>query len=190
MSCLGASDIRDFSVGSLFAYYFSSQETMSGRKFCQLRAACCILAVALLVTLGCRRSDPVQKVTPPPVKAEVPTSEPVATRSEVTRLLPAEPELLEGSGVTAWAHEFPGVLIAGLDGGLYVPYKRITIEGVQKALQRRGLYVGPVNGVLDRPTMKSIYEFQQANINLQRCGIPTPHTRNLLEQGSHTDLTS
>src|SRR5262245_32495210 len=112
---------------------------MSGRKFCQLRTAGCILAVALLVTLGRRRRDPVQHV-PPPGKAEVPTSEPVATRSEVTRLLPAEPELLEGSGIAAWADEFPGVLIAGLDGGLYVPYKRITIEGVQKALQRRGLY--------------------------------------------------
>jgi hypothetical protein len=162
---------------------------MSGRKFCQLRTAGCMLAVALLVTLGCRRSDPVQTVTPP-VKAEVPAPEPIATRNEVTKLLPAEPELLEGSGVTAWADEFPGVLIAGLDGGLYVPYKQTTIERVQKALQRRGLYVGPVNGILDRPTMKSIYEFQQANVNLQRCGIPTPHTRDMLEQGSHTDLTS
>jgi hypothetical protein len=50
--------------------------------------------------------------------------------------------------------------------------------------------VGPVNGILDLATMKSIYEFQEANANLQRCGIPTPHTRSMLEQGSHTDLAS
>ena len=48
---------------------------------------------------------------------------------------------------------------------------------------------GPVNGILDLPTMKSIFGFQKANYHLQRCGIPTPHTRKMLEQGSHTDLT-
>jgi hypothetical protein len=45
-----------------------------------------------------------------------------------------------------------------------------------------------MNGILDSTTMKSIYAFQQAN-HLQRCGVPTPHTRKMLEQGSHTDLS-
>jgi hypothetical protein len=45
-----------------------------------------------------------------------------------------------------------------------------------------------MNGNLDWPTMMSIYAFQEAN-NLQRCGVPTPRTRKMLEQGSHTDLS-
>jgi hypothetical protein len=78
--------------------------------------------------------------------------------------------------------------VAGLDGAVYSSYRPGIIQSVQKALKERGLYAGPMNGILDKPTMKSIYEFQAAN-NLQRCGIPTPHTRRMLEQGSHTDLT-
>jgi hypothetical protein len=162
---------------------------MSGRKFCQPCTAGCFLAGALLLTLGCSRSDPVQKITPSAI-VERPNAKQVAIQNEVSRHIVVEPQVLEGSGVTAWADKFRGVLIAGLDGGVYVPYKRTTIERVQMALRTRGLYVGPVNGVLDRPTMKSIYEFQEANVNLQRCGIPTPHTRSMLEQGSHTDLAS
>ena len=79
-------------------------------------------------------------------------------------------------------------LISGLDGALYLPYRPATIQWVQKALRERGLYEGPMNGILDWPTMKSIYAFQEAN-KLQRCGVPTPRTRQMLEQGSHTDLT-
>jgi hypothetical protein len=45
-----------------------------------------------------------------------------------------------------------------------------------------------MNGILDPPTMKSIYAFQEAN-RLQRCGVPTPRTRKVLEQGSHTDVS-
>jgi hypothetical protein len=48
--------------------------------------------------------------------------------------------------------------------------------------------MGPINGVLDGPTMRAIYAFQEAN-HLQLCGVPTPHTRKMLAQGSHTDLT-
>jgi endonuclease YncB( thermonuclease family) len=80
------------------------------------------------------------------------------------------------------------VFIVGLDGALYDRYRPATIQSVQKSLQERGLYDGPMNGVLDGPTMKSIYTFQEAN-NLQRCGVPTPNTRKMLEQGSHTDLS-
>jgi hypothetical protein len=96
--------------------------------------------------------------------------------------------LLEGSGIVLWAKEFEGYLIAGLDGALYEPYRPVAVERVQRALRDRGLYAGPMNGVLDLPTMQSIYAFQEATHNLQRCGIPTPHTRKMLEQGSHTDL--
>jgi hypothetical protein len=98
------------------------------------------------------------------------------------------PQLSEGSGVAVWAKDYRGVLISGLDGAMYAPYPSATIQRVQKALRERGLYAGPLNGILDLPTMRSIYIFQEAN-NLQRCGVPTPHTRKMLEQGSHTDLS-
>jgi hypothetical protein len=96
-------------------------------------------------------------------------------------------KLPEGSGVAVWAKNYRGLLISGLDGAMYAPYPSATIEQVQKALRERGLYAGPINGILDLPTMKAIYQFQEAN-NLQRCGVPTPHTRKMLVQGSHTDL--
>jgi hypothetical protein len=66
-----------------------------------------------------------------------------------------------------------------------------TLERIQWAIKERGLYAGPrINGILDTPTMKAIYTFQEANHNLQVCGVPTPRTRKMLEQGSHTDLAS
>ena len=77
--------------------------------------------------------------------------------------------------------------IRGLDGELYEPYKLATIERTQRALQNRGLYSGPINGILDPPTMQAIYDFQKASNHLQMCGVPTPRTRMMLEQGSHTD---
>ena len=80
-----------------------------------------------------------------------------------------------------------GALITGLDGGLYEAYRPGTIERVQRALIARELYRGPVNGILDEPTIKAIYEFQKMTRTLQVCGVPTPRTRKLLEQGSHTD---
>jgi hypothetical protein len=80
-----------------------------------------------------------------------------------------------------------GAFITGLDGGLYEGYRPGTIERVQRALIARELYSGPVNGLLDEPTIKAIYAFQKMTRTLQVCGIPTPRTRKLLEQGSHTD---
>jgi hypothetical protein len=138
---------------------------------------------------GCARNEPVHK-SDPSVAIEAPPPQPPTELNQLGRFLPTEPQLLEGSGVTVWAKGFQGQLIAGLDGGLYEPYRHATIERVQKALRDRGLYAGPMNGVLDRPTMKSIYAFQEANDSLQRCGVPTPHTRKMLKQGSHTDLSS
>ena len=86
-----------------------------------------------------------------------------------------------------WAQPGARPFIAGLDGAQYARYHHNTIQRVQKALRERGLYEGPINGILDEQTMKAIYAFQEAN-NLQRCGVPTPHTRKKLAQGSHTDL--
>src|SRR5262245_6327348 len=73
----------------------------------------------------------------------------------------------ETSGRTAWAEQYEGRLIRGLDGALYEPYNRMTIERTQRSLQDRGLYSGPINGILDRPTMKAIYAFQKASYHLQ-----------------------
>jgi hypothetical protein len=149
--------------------------------------AALLLSIALLSLPGCSRDKPVEK---PGSAAAIgtPAPEPPPEHRQPGNSLPAEPHLLEASGITVWAKEFEGELIGGLDGGLYEPYRAAIVERVQKALRDRGLYAGPVNGVLDRPTMKSIYAFQEANHNLQRCGVPTPHTRKLLEQGSHTDV--
>jgi hypothetical protein len=92
-----------------------------------------------------------------------------------------------GSGEMTWAAEFKGQLIAGLDGSLYEPYRRAVIEQIQQSLILRGLYRGPVNGVLDLPTMKATYAFQKVNNHLQLSGVPSPRTRKVLQQGSHTD---
>jgi hypothetical protein len=89
------------------------------------------------------------------------------------------------SGDPVWARGFDA-LIAGLDGELYEGYQPETIEHVQEALRERGLYGGPAHGVLDAPTMRALYVFQDASYGLQPCGVPTPRTRRLLEQGSHT----
>ena len=141
-----------------------------------------LLVLAAVAILGCGSKEPVQK--------EALETHALETHAIEPQPLPAiEPERVTdpGSGKMAWAEKFEGELIAGLDGWLYLPYKSITIRDTQKALVERGLYVGPVNGVLDPPTMRAIYAFQKVTHMLQPCGIPTPRTRRLLAQGSHTD---
>src|SRR5689334_2122933 len=91
-------------------------------------------------------------------------------------LLSLGPATQPASAVTAKGYE--RLLISGLDGAQYTRYRPATIQWVQKALKERGLYTGPVNGILDWPTKKAIYAFQEAN-KLQRCGVPTPHTRKM-----------
>jgi hypothetical protein len=144
----------------------------------------CILIVLFAVLCGCapKESGPALEAQPPLVETQPPQiSVPTATNEPPEAILP------EGSGETAWAENFNGQLIAGLDGELYEPYQPVTIERTQRTLMERGLYTGPVNGILDAPTMKAIYTFQELNHNLQVCGVPTPRTRKILEQGSHTD---
>ena len=149
----------------------------------------CLLGLSLTTSSSCRSAETVTEK-----RAELPASQPAPLPppqgSETTVNTWSEPEaqLLEGSGETVWAPGFSGELIAGVDGELYEPYSSVAIKRIQRALRNRDLYHGPINGVLDGPTMKSIYAFQEAN-NLQRCGVPTPRTRQMLEQGSHTDLT-
>jgi len=153
-----------------------------------------ILAVAFIMTSGCRENRPAKtertesrSVGQQPAPSLPPPLPPPTQR----RAAPTpEPEALEGSGRMVWAKGLAGYFVAGMDGGLYEPYRAATIEHVQQSLRDRGLYAGPINGILDLPTMKALFEFQQANHNLQLCGIPTPRTRKLLEQGSHTDVTS
>jgi hypothetical protein len=100
---------------------------------------------------------------------------------------PVQKATTEGAGKIPWAEGYKGLFIEGLDGGLYPAYNPNTIQRVQQALVDRGLYTGPVNGILDLPTMRAIYSFQKATHVLQVSGIPTPRTRKMLEQGSHTD---
>jgi hypothetical protein len=99
------------------------------------------------------------------------------------------PELPGTTGETAWAEGFEGDLVLGLDGALYQAYNASTIKRVQSVMKDRGLYSGPLNGVLDPPTMESIYTFQKAIPYLLHSGVPTPRTRKLLKQGSHTDVS-
>jgi len=158
---------------------------MRGQKF--WRAAPIFLSAVIWIS-GCSRNEPVQKPVPVPAAESPPPVLIVTEPKPGNERGSTESRPLEGSGIPVWAKEFPGEMIAGLDGAVYEPYSRRTVEGVQAALKDRGLYAGPVNGILDRPTMESIYTFQQATDNLQRCGVPTPNTRMLLVQGSHTDL--
>jgi hypothetical protein len=150
--------------------------------------AAVLLTTALIYTAGCSRNQPVQR-SESATAIKVPAAPLPPETNHLGEPLPTDPELPEGSGVVLWSKEFWGYLIAGFDGGLYEPYRPAAIQRVQKTLRDRGLYMGPMNGILDLPTMKSIYAFQKATDILQRCGIPTPYTRQMLEQGSHTDLS-
>ena len=167
--------------------------------FFGLRACAVCLAAVLMAISGCAEQKQEQASKPSVNESQ---SKPSVSESQILQKPPLESSdtqeraevqetavPLPGSGQTAWAQGFEGELIMGLDGGLYPPYSATTIRHIQSVMKNRGLYSGPLNGVLDAPTMGSIYTFQEAR-SLQRCGVPTPNTRNLLEQGSHTDIAS
>jgi hypothetical protein len=168
--------------------------TMS-RKIDLQRACAICLAAVLMALSGCaeRKQEQASKpsvnapqttvATPPTLSTPPVESSEKSEREEVQDT--ATP--LPGSGQTVWAQGFEGELIMGLNRELYPPYSATTITHVQSVMKNRGLYAGPLNGVLDAPTMESIYKFQAAYY-LLRCGVPTPRTRQLLEQGSHTDI--
>jgi hypothetical protein len=136
---------------------------------------------------ACARNEPSQEATQDRAVTEARPLDPLPEQKDPEIRTESQPQLPEGSGKIIWAKGFAGQLIEGLDGWLYEPYLPPTIERTQIELKGRGLYDGPVNGILDVPTMKALYAFQEANYNLQVCGVPTPRTRKLLKQGSHTD---
>ena len=172
----------------------SRQHFASMRISTLWRVRCGLALNVLLLTLcGCvsagsgEKSSSLPHLSEPrsgPIGSHTPEPQSPSESSETK----AEPS--HEAGQMAGASGFQGELLLGLDGELYLPYEPVTVMLVQSALRNRGLYSGPVSGVLDRRTMEAIYEFQAANHYLQRCGIPTPRTRKLLEQGAHTDVTA
>lgn len=153
--------------------------------------ACAVCLVAVLMAIsGCAEHEQEQASKPSVAEPQTFPPPPLESSDRPERAEVQETEApLPGSGQIAWAQGFEGELIMGLDGQLYLPYDSTTIRHVQSVMKNRGLYSGPLNGVLDTPTMESIYAFQEAAYFLLRCGVPTPRTRNMLDQGSHTDIS-
>ena len=163
------------------------------QSFVGFRLCAICLAAVLMAIFGCAEhkqeqaskpsgNTPQTVATPPTVPVPPLESSEKSERAEVQKT--AAP--LPGSGQAVWAEGYEGELILGLNGERYPPYSAKTITFVQLLMKNRGMYAGPLNGVLDAPTMESLYKFQAAYY-LLRCGVPTPRTRQLLEQGSHTD---
>lgn len=153
------------------------------------REAVCgyLLTISLIATGGCSSQEPHREPAVAPPSSQPALAESRDETIKTNALSEPDPQLPEGSGETTWPKRFRGMLIVGVDGELYEPYDPTAIERVQLALKKRDLYAGPINGVLDASTMRAIYGFQQATFSLQLCGVPTPRTRWMLEQGSHTD---
>lgn len=81
--------------------------------------------------------------------------------------------------VVGQSQELPADLVWGLDGEIYLDYRRSAVENAQRALKERGFYTGPVDGDLDQDTRVALARFQQVN-GLHVTGIPTPYTRSRL----------
>jgi hypothetical protein len=155
-----------------------------------VRAIC--LSAAFVPMFGCVAEEPKQQATEPPASQSppLPATPPESPHKSEQAQIQETASELPGSGQTSWAKGFEGDLIMGLDGQLYDAYSTATIKHVQTLMTNRGLYSGPVNGVLDPPTMQSLYTFQKGTHSLLHCGVPTPRTRKMLVQGSHTDIAS
>ena len=82
------------------------------------------------------------------------------------------------SSIAPWAVA-AALLVHGLDGGQYLPYKASTVRETQQKLEQKGLYKGDANGVMNRETMRATAEFQKEN-GLQASGVPSPRTREKL----------
>ena len=67
-------------------------------------------------------------------------------------------------------------MIVGLDGGDYEQYLPSAVERAQARLRDLGLYAGPVDGELGKPTMEALGEFQRQH-ELQVSGVQSPMTR-------------
>ncbi len=77
----------------------------------------------------------------------------------------------------------PADLITGLDGEIYLAYKRSVVERVQQQLRDARFYRGEVDGNLDEDTFVSIGRYQQLE-GLYVSGIPSPMTRARLFPGA------
>jgi hypothetical protein len=122
--------------------------------------------------------EPVVEPAPP---EPAPVQEEEAPMPAETPMATSEPSAAQLWEETAWVAGKEGKLVLGLDGGEYDPYSVSAVQEVQQALKTRGLYAGSISGVLDQATMQAIGEFQKNN-SLQACGVPTPHTREMLLQ--------
>lgn len=152
-----------------------------------------IFTVLMLFSLGaCGTSEP-PTGEPAPEQAVAEVSEAPKEEAAVPALVetpqpsqeePEEPQAAaEGSYLkdTQWAAGKEGLLVLGLDGGLYEPYQSSVVEFVQRTLADVGDYTGPVTGVLDRATMEALQTFQQRE-GLAPSGVPTPRTREALRR--------
>lgn len=127
-------------------------------------------------------SAPAPVVEPPSEPAPVEPAEPAPPMEPQEAPMPAaQPSTAQYWDDTVWVAGKEGTLIRGVDGGEYDPYAVSTVQEVQQALTSKGLYNGPISGVLDQATMDAIAEFQKSNA-LQVCGVPTPRTREALLQ--------
>jgi hypothetical protein len=155
--------------------------------------------IAVLMSFGlpgCRAQERAERETPrvenkaqapvpPAAFAPPPESKPTLVQPQpaippgVSDLEIVEPSGEEIARETMWAPGHEGQLIQGLDGGQYETYAPAVVQQVQQKLRRKGLYNGPINGILDQDTMEALGEYQENN-GLQVCGVPTPRTREAL----------
>ncbi len=77
----------------------------------------------------------------------------------------------------------PVDLITGLDGEVYLAYKRSVVEQVQQKLSNSRFFRGEIDGNLDEETFVSIGRYQQVE-GLYVSGIPSPMTRARLFPGA------
>lgn len=153
-------------------------------------AALILFPVATLEFTGCSKANApepaVTKSEPKPEPAAAPAPEPAKTEA------PAEPAKKSPDPVQAkandpdagrivWAPGKEGKLMLGLDGGDYEPYLPSVVVEVQKTLQSEGIYSGEITGILDKPTMEALGEFQKQH-DLAVSGVPTPRTREVISR--------
>jgi hypothetical protein len=81
-----------------------------------------------------------------------------------------------------WMEGEVGMLLRGVDGAPYPPYRPAVIEQTQEKLKELGMYDGPTSGVLDETTMQAVAEFQKNN-GVHPSGVPSPETRKELGIG-------
>ncbi len=137
---------------------------------------------SLLTAGGCSSApepEPVAKQEPAqPPKPIAPDPEPAPPEEPTPVPKPAAAPAEGALGTPVWAGLKGNgwIMIQGLDGGSYENVCPSVMKNVQVALQAKGLYAGPISGVLDEATLNAIGEYQKAN-GLRVSGVPSPATR-------------